>query len=309
MKNKQKVILLMSLLGVASTLSGCAAALLPLASSLIPSVDITNVNVNTNEINCYKGGFFSSDYCSIPISKFVSLASGYTNPLGTKLIFNSPSQTSLARYDFQNHAVIDQLNKIFLANYPAAKTFAKLPQSEQSLYIKMHERYIPNKDYHNLYNSYLYLYTLSIIDFASQPCDADTFKNSGVSIETFALYKAFSIQFANNILYSIYGDVDGSHDNEIDLYNDVYSSILKIDPNKLNAMIQNIDSETNTFVPKSDWKDIFNDSGLSFGEIGTFSCTEKGNYLYRYGYQLFGTHVQGIDLRIKYKLTDKLQQY
>lgn len=313
-----KSILILSPLTI--VLSGCPSLLtmLPsLAPSLVPSVNMNNINVNTNQISCYQGGLFSSDYCSIPISKFISLISDYANPLDVNsLLMYDLNNNQQFIFDNLNHTnTIDILNEQFLANYPTAMQFALLPLKVQTLYIKMRERYIPQKDYTQLYNSYIYLYTFGALAYATDSCTAPyelpTLKGNHLSLDQIRqremLYKAFSIQYSNAVLHHIAGDVDSTYNSETDLYNAIYAAILKIDPNQLQSIAQSIFSNTNSSLPIFQ-PEFFSESGIKFGDIGKFACTDKGGMWSRYDYQYFGINVSGIDIRVKFKQRDTLKQ-
>lgn len=314
MKFKQKLLTVSSLAGLGICFSGCAAigigTLADLVPSLVPSVDVTNVNVNNNEINCYPGKYFTSDYCSIPLPKFISLSSEFANPFGSEFLFYpyQSDNSELTMHRLTSKKTIDELNTLFLKNYPESKEFSSLPISLQTIYTNMKTQYIPKHDYQNLYNSYVYLYTMSALYFATDDCNRDDNSLKHVDIKTYTLYKAFSIQYANNLLYYIYPSVDGKYNSESALFDGVYKEITKINPSRLTTLADNIYEKTVSLKPLDDWNNIFSESGISFGNAGTFSCSINGGTLYRYGYQYFGTHTQGIDLRVSYKINNVLKQ-
>lgn len=298
-------------------LSGCPSfvTMIPsLAPSLVPSVNLTNVNVNTNQISCYQGGTFSSDYCSIPISRFVSLTSSYADPHDVNLLLAYDLEHNQEFFfDNINHtSTIDQLNKNFLTYYPKPTKFASLPIKVQNLYIKMREKYIPTHDYKNLYSSYIYLYTISALHFATNQCVTPyVSKINGIDPKLTSqremLYKAFAIQYTNAVLHNIAPNVSGKYDSEIDLYNAIYASIMKIDPNQLQNMAQSIYSRTSSYAPQFE-SSFYTESGINFGDIGSFGCTNLGGVWSKYGYQYFGRNVSGIDLRVRFIQHDVLAQ-
>lgn len=283
-------------------LSGCPSVIPFLSDAvpaLIPSVNLNNININTNQITCYQGGMFSSDYCSIPLSRFVALMGKYTDFANTNLLIAYDMQNNQKFFFDELHytGTIDKLNKIFMDSYPSAHKFALMPHSVQSLYIKMRERYIPQHDYERLYRSYTYLYTISAIKFATDDCNMPI-NYSNLEKEQYILYKAFAIQYTNAVLYYVGNHISTSYNNELDAYNSIYKKILTINPSKLQNLANNIFDNTNS-VPQITNFDLFSESGVTFGDIGSFKCSQNGNTWFKYGYEYFGTNISGIDTRIE----------
>lgn len=319
MKIKSLTRLCLTVLPLSIILSGCPsfATVLPeIAPSLVPSVNLTNVSVNTNQISCYPSSTFSSSYCSIPLSKFVGIVSGYADPYNTNLLLAYDVNNKQGFFfDKVNHTrEIESLNQYFLAQYPKANQFALLPVSVQDLYIKMREKYIPKHDYENLYRSYVYLYTISAIHSATNKCKTAEFNNinlytnnasESVVLQRAMLYKAFTIQYTNAILFHISDKVDGTYDSELELYNAIYKQILHISPNQLQNIAQNIYAKTNMYAPQFE-SSFFSTNGTNFGDLGNFACTQYGGLWMRYDYEYFGRNLSGIDIRVKFKQHDTI---
>lgn len=310
----------LTILPLGVVLSGCPsfATVLPeIAPSLVPSVNLTSVNVNTNQISCYPSSTFSSSYCSIPLSKFVGIVSGYADPYNVNLLlaYDVNNKQSFF-FDHVNHRQeIESLNQYFIAEYPSANNFALLPLSVQDLYIKIREDYIPHHNYKKLYHSYIYLYTISALHSATNKCKTPAFnninlyKNTNLSesavLQRAMLYKAFTIQYSNAVLYHIANKVDSTYDSEIDLYNAIYEQVLKINPNQLQNIAQDIYAKTNMYAPQFE-SSFFTLSGTNFGDLGNFACTQYGGLWTRYDYEYFGRNLSGIDIRVKFKQHDTI---
>lgn len=319
MKAKQnRIRTILALTPLALILSGCPSLVTMLPSmvpSMVPSVNLNNVNVNNNQISCYAGGWFSSGYCSIPLSNFIGISSHYADPYNVNLLLNYDVNNQQFFFDnIDQSATIDKLNQSFLSSYPNANQFAALPDKVQSLYIKIKEEYIPKQDYANLYKGYIYIYTISALHFATAPCDESMplLSNKKMSIESYQqqimLHKAFAMQYSNAVLHYVAGELSGKYNDETKLYNSVYSKILTLNPYQLQNMAQSLYSRISSFAP------AFNNSfytldGVSFGDLGKFSCTPTGNIWSRYGYPFFGSNISGIDMRVQFKQHEVLSQY
>lgn len=300
-------------------LSGCPSLVTMLPSmvpSMVPSVNLSNVNINNNQISCYQSGWFSSGYCSIPLSNFVGISSRYADPYDANLLLNYDINHQQFFFDSINHSVtIDQLNQSFLKYYPEPNQFAALPDKVQSLYIKMKEEYIPKKDYDNLYKGYVYIYTISALHFATTNCNESTQllnTDSKIPIESYQqqimLHKAFAMEYTNAVLYYISGDVSDKYDDETALYNAIYSKILTLNPYQLQNMAQSLYSRTSSFMPEFN-SSFYTLAGVGFGDLGKFSCTKTGNIWSRYGYPFFSSNISGIDIRVQFKQHEILTQY
>ncbi len=299
-------------------LSGCPSLVTMLPSmvpSMVPSVNLSNVNINTNQISCYPGDWFSSGYCSIPLSNFIGISSHYADPYSANLLLSYDINNKQFFFDNINHEeTIDRLNQNFLTYYPAPNEFAALPDKVQSLYIKMKEDYIPKKDYDNLYKGYVYLYTISALRFATEPCNESTplLTSNSIPVESYQqqviLHKAFAMEYTNAVLHYISNDLTEKYDNEAALYNAVYGQILTLNPYQLQNMAQSLYSRTNSFMPTFN-NSFYTIAGISFGDLGKFSCTKKGNTWSRYEYPFFGSNISGIDIRVQFKQNEILTQY
>lgn len=300
------------------TLSGCPSLVTMLPSmmpSMVPSVNLNNVSLNNNQISCYQGDWFSSGYCSIPLSNFVGITSHYADPYDANLLLNYDINNQQFFFDNINHSsTIDKLNQNFLKYYPEPNQFAALPNKVQSLYIKIREEYIPKKDYVNLYKGYVYIYTISALHFATSSCNESTplLTNGNTPVESYQqqimLHKAFSMEYSNAVLYYIANDLTGKYTDETALYNAVYSQILTLNPYQLQNMAQSLYSRTNSFMPAFS-NSLYTLAGVSFGDLGKFSCTKTGNTWSRYGYPFFGSNISGIDMRVQFKQHEILTQY
>lgn len=316
-KNIIKTTLIMLPLGF--MLSGCptlAATAIPgLLPALIPNFNYNSIDINSNRISCYKGGIISSDYCSIPISRFVSITGDYADPYDVNLLLSYDINNNQHFFfdDINHTSTIDKLNKDFLSNYPTPDEFAQLPVALQNLYIRMREKYIPKHDYKHLYSSYIYLYTINALHFATAPCDMPYQLNSNLKanestlLQREMLYKTFTIRYTNEVLHHVADNLSNKYNSETDLYNAVYKSILAIDDTKLQIMAQNLFSTINNHLPPFE-SAFFSDTGVSFGNIGTFGCATKGGYWTRYDYEYFGNNVSGVDIRVQFKQQDTLSQ-
>lgn len=315
-RNVIKTILALTPLTIA--LSGCPSLVTMLPSmvpSMVPSVNLSNVNINNNQISCYQGGWFSSGYCSIPLSNFVGISSRYADPYEANLLLDYDMNNQQFFFDNINHtSTIDRLNQSFLKYYPDPNQFAALPDKVQSLYIKMKEEYIPKKDYTNLYKGYVYIYTISALHFATSSCNESTplLTSNNLSIESYQqqimLHKAFAMEYTNTVLYYIADDVSSKYEDETELYNAIYSKILTLNPYQLQNMAQSLYSRTNSFMPEFN-KSFYTLAGVGFGDLGKFSCTKTGNIWSRYGYPFFSSNISGIDIRVQFKQHETLSQY
>lgn len=300
---------------LAVTLSGCPSMVTMLPSmmpSLVPSVNLTNVNVNTNKISCYPGSMFSSDYCSIPLSNFIGITSRYADPYDENLLLRFQFNNNQFFFDAINHTnILDKLSANFIVNYPTASKFAALPDKVQRLYIKIKEDYIPNHRYLELRDSFIIIYTISTLHFATTNCESipqfSSTESSTQYQQQIMVSKAFAMQFTNAILHNINDEVETKYSDETALYNGVYSTILKLNPNQIQNMAQNIYARTIAFIPE--FNQSFYHDGISFGDLGTFSCNKRGNTWYRYGYPFFGENISGIDMRVQFKQVDVLDKF
>ena len=319
MKSKHKSIrTVLALTPLALILSGCPSLVTMLPSmvpSMVPSVNLNNVNVNNNQISCYASGWFSSGYCSIPLSNFIGISSHYADPYDVNLLLNYDVHNQQFFFDnIDQSATIDKLNQSFLRYYPNANQFAALPDKAQSLYIKIKEEYIPKRDYANLYKGYIYIYTISALHFATAPCDESMplVNNTKMPIESYQqqimLHKAFAMQYSNAVLHYIAADVSSQYYDETKLYNAVYSKILTLNPYQLQNMAQSLYSRLNSFAPAFN-ASFYTLDGVSFGDLGKFSCSPTGNIWSRYGYPFFGSNISGIDMRVQFKQHEVLSQY
>lgn len=290
------------------TVGGCAAPLAALPGivpSLIPSVDMSTINVNSNQISCYKGSWIFSDYCSIPISRFTSLTIPYaTIDNASFLLLNINENHANQQFfnDVNSKEGLESLNAKFLKMYPEVSIFANLPKAEQSLYIKVRENYIPNKNYDKLYQSYIYLYTLNIMREALTPCES-----SDVFTSIQARHKVFAIQFTNDILYNISDSLSSKYTDEKELYNKLYAKILTLNPYKLERLAKSILNKTNNaYTDSLDHQSLTTIRGVGVGDLGRFSCNYHGSFWLKYDYNYFGDNTSGVDIRVKYKLNDDL---
>ncbi|MDD3267217.1 MAG: hypothetical protein PHC75_08595 [Burkholderiales bacterium] len=305
MKSKRIIVLLMGI--IASGMSGCAAPLAGLSGlvpSLVPSMDFSSVNVNMNQVDCYKGSWFSSDYCSVPISRFAALSISYASidnaPKSLKLNINDPLVDQTFFDMIHSKDGIESMNQAFLMNYPDAKQFAEFPKATQDLYVKMKERYILKKNYDKLYASYMYLYTLAIMDEALRPCERGT-----VLSPQEVRHKIFALQFSNDVLYNVSSSLSGKYDGESGLYNKFYKEILLLNPYKLENLANSILIKMNKYYPQEINSNLlFSKDGILIAELGSFSCNKHSAQWLKYDHDYFGINTSGIDLRVKFKLRD-----
>lgn len=290
-------------------LSGCAAPLTSLSGlvpSLVPSVDLSSVNVNMNQVDCHKGNWFSSDYCSVPISRFAALTISYASVDHAYELLNLDiNDESMDQHFFDNihnKYGIESINQTFLKGYPDNHQFSEFPKSVQKLFIKIRENYIPNKNYDKLYQSYMYLYTLAVMDEALQSCE-ENMSLSDLEVK----HKIFTLQFTNDVLYNVSSDVSGKYDGEVGLYNKLYEKILSLNPYQLENLANSILSKTNKLYPQNvNSKMLFSKDGLLIPELGTFICDQNISQWLKYDHDYLGNNTSGMDIRVMFKLKDTL---
>lgn len=290
-------------------ISGCAASLTSLSGlvpSLVPSVDLSNISVNMNQVDCYKGSWMSSDYCSVPISRFAALSISYASIDDAPKVLNLDINNDFVDQDFfntiHNKDSIESLNQIFLKNYPDEHQFEEFPKAAQNLYVKIRENYIPKKNYDKLYASYMYLYTLAMMDEALRPC-----KNGKTLSSQEVKHKIYALQFSNDVLYNVSSNLSGKYDGESGLYNKMYGEILLVNPYKLENLAKSILSKMDSYYPQSvNSKLLFSKDGLLVAELGSFSCNKNSSQWLKYDHDYFGNNTSGIDIRVKFKLRDSL---
>ena len=298
------------------TLTGC-----PTLSLVSPSFTYNNnynAENNPNEIECSNGNWYTSAYCAIPIPKFIALSSNYADPNDaiSPLTYGLNHQTFFFD-DINKKSTLDELNQIFLKNYPNTNTFANLPLAVQKLYITIKEDYIPKHNYQKLMEAYTLLYTISTLHFATAKCkvnsDADVkllLNHTPQMQQKFVLYKAFSLQFSNAVLLHISNSFDTTYADEATLYNALYATILDLNPYQLNNLAQSIFNQTLAYMPKNTESTYFyKDDGIHFGELGSFSCNKNSSSWYRFGFEFFGTNTAGVLRSVKIKNIDSYKKF
>lgn len=311
-----KTIALITPLGL--LLSGCPsmATWLPsMVPSLVPSVNLTNVNVNNNQISCYPGGTFSSEYCSIPIGRFLAITTNYADPYAESNLFLSYGK-KYQRFifaDLDEQIQLDKINHDFLSNYPSASALNTMPESLRNLLSEIKDEYIPEKNYKKLSEAYTYLYTITALDFATDPC-LTKFTPAVSAVESaqqlqFMQYKVFGIQYTNAILMHISGSLDSKYNNEVDAYEHLYKEILKLDPYQLDNLATALYDKTITYSPKQFESSLYTSNGAPFGELGRFSCTHDATHWFKFGFEYFGTNISGIKRDISFKNPDVFKNY
>lgn len=311
-----KTIALIAPLGL--LLSGCPsmATFLPsMIPSLVPSVNLTNVNVNNNQISCYPGGTFSSEYCSIPIGRFLAITTNYADPYAESNLFMAYGQ-KYQRFifaDLDERTQLDKINQDFLNSYPTASSLSTMPDSLRNLLIEIKEEYIPEKNYKKLSEAYTHLYTITALDFATDPCltkfsPATSAQESAQQLQ-FMQYKVFGIQYTNAILMHISGSLDSKYDNEVDAYEHLYQAVLKLDPYQLDNLATALYDKTMTYSPKQFESSLYTLNGAPFGELGRFSCTHEATHWFKFGFEYFGTNISGIKRDISFKNPDVYKNY
>lgn len=317
MKYIKNLKILSGIIPLSIILSGC-----PTFSLVSPSFTYNNnynSNNNPNEISCERGGWFSAPYCSIPLSKFISISAEYADPYEPSLLVDyGLKHNSFVFYDIDQTSTLRELNTIFLKRFPNNEDFVKMPQALQTLYTNVKENYIPQKNYKKLMEAYIYIYTLSALHLATSPCpepDLQALKhkkskkyksaknNQSFYQQQYILYRAFSMQFANDVLNHISGSVTSKYKNERDLYENVYEKILDLNPNRLANLAQGLYDRTTIYLPQYN-PSFYTTTGLDFGEIGTFACNKYGSVWDRFGFEFFGTNAAGLRHVVKYKNKD-----
>lgn len=298
-------------------LAGCPsiATWLPsMVPSLVPSVNLTNVSVNNNQISCFPGGLFTSEYCSIPITRFLAITTDYADPYSESnfLVAYGQKYNRFVFADLDEEARLDQINSEFLANYPTTAILAKMPENLRNLFIKIKEEYIPQRNYKKLSEAYTYLYTITTLDFATDPCltrfsPATTAQESAEQLQ-FMQYKAFSIQYANAILMHISSSLDSKYNNEFDAYEHLYTRILKLNAYQLDNLATGLYDKTMLYSPTQFESSLYT-IGARFGELGRFSCTGNATSWYKFGFEYFGTNISGIKRDINFKNKDIFENY
>ncbi len=289
-------------------LVGCpsVASVIPsFLPSLVPSVNYNTLSVNNpNQIQCYQGGWISSEYCAIPINRFVAISSHYASPYeSNQLIAFADKYQSFVFDRLDESQVLESLNIAFIKQYPSADKFAKLPIAVQSLYIKMKEDYILSHKYQKQMETYIYLYTLSTIDYANQICNT-----TDTDYQQRALYKAFSMMFTNDVLHHVALKTTSKYKNEVELYNQIYSTILDLNPYQLVNLAQL--TYSNAYNSKPDYiESAFYTTGVKFGELGSFSCNSDGTLWQKFGYPYFGSNVAGLPYYVNFINKDNFSKY
>lgn len=283
--------------------------------SLVPSVNLTSVNVNNNQVSCYPGGTFSSEYCSIPIARFLAITTNYADPYAESNLFLSYGE-KYQRFvfaDLDEQRRLESINQEFLLHYPSTKTLSSMPKSLQELFTNIKDEYIPEHNYVKLSEAYTHLYTITTLDFATDPClnkftPATTAQESAQQLQ-YMQYKTFAIQYADAVLMHISGSLTSKYDNEVDAYEHLYTQILKLDPYQLDNLATSVYDKTMLYTPKQFESDFYSFNGAKFGELGRFSCTRDATHWFRFGYEFFGTNVSGIKREISFKNKDTFNSY
>ncbi len=300
-------------LGMMLTACPSIATILPsMVPSMIPSINYNSIDMqNPNQISCNEGGVFSSEYCSIPISRFVAITSSNADPYYGNILLLYGKNQNFFFDNINKIEILESINSAFIKSYPDTQHFAALPDALQHLYIVTKERHIPKRNYQKLFETYIYLYTINAMDFATNGCDATTQSFLSVTSakyrQQYMLYKAFSMQYTNDILHHISGALTGKYSDEHAIYNAVYAEVLKLDPYQLENMAQAIYARTSSNLPQFD--DSFYSTGIKFGEIGTFSCSPIGSIWEKFGYEFFGRVVSGLPHYVKFKNKDSFSSY
>jgi hypothetical protein len=309
-KKLNNILALSGLGGMTLLLSGC-----PSFSLVSPSFTYTNnySDSNPNAISCYVGTWYSSGYCSIPISRFAAISSDYINPALTNLLLEYTYKYNRFVFtDLDEESSLIQMNELFLANYPTSAQMVLLPEDLQHLYIQIKEVYIPKKDYHQLSTAYTYLYTLSAMQFATAACkehfESATTPQEALRQTQFMEYKAFSMQYTNAVLLHISDSVDGKYKNEFDLYEHLYEAILDLNPYQLTNMAANLYETTLIYSPDK-FESALYTSGVTFGELGKFSCNNITTRWTRFGFEYFGNNIAGTRRLVSFKSKDVLSTY
>lgn len=311
MKYKHVILVYLSLAPLLLAMAGCTT--LSLISPSFTYNNNYNSSNNPNMISCNDGTWFTSPYCSIPIAKFVTLTAKYADPSPKNILMDYDlKHGNFIFYDLNQPKIIDQLNSEFLKNFPEIDKYAAMPNPLQSLYTKVKENYIPHKNYQKLMEAYIYIYTISTLHFATSPCPTPDYGGGAFLAaesltyqQQYVLYRAFSIQFTNYVLFNLSDSVDGKYKDERDLYNTVYAKILKLNPYRLVRLAQDLYEQTTVYLPQTE--SGFYNNGLNFGELGTFSCNKYGTSWYRFGFEFFGNNISGIHRLVHFKEQDKLE--
>ena len=293
------------------TLSGCVSL-----SLVSPSFNYNNnySGGNPNQITCDTGGFFSYPVCSIPISRFVALTAQYADPLESDamVVYAMRNNNAFIFNDLVKTSVIESLNKgMFAGKYITNDATITFPPYLDELNEKLTNEYQPENNYISEADTYIYKFTLNAIHFAITPCiDVSDSISSPYDKEQyqqlFMLYKAFSIQYTNDILRHVgsgYFHFDTKYEDEEDLYNHLYASILKLNPSQLQHLAQAVFQRTNDAHPSFE-SGFYTDTGVAFGAIGTFSCTAENTSWKKYGSDYFGLNVSGVRILVQFKNRD-----
>jgi hypothetical protein len=314
LKNKSlRQLAVLAPLGMMLTACPSIVTMLPsVMPSMVPSINYNSIDVqNPNQISCNEGDLLSSEYCSIPISRFVAITSSNADPYYGSVLLLYGKDHNFFFDNINKTEILESINVAFIKNYPDTPHFAALPDALQHLYIVTKERDIPEHNYQKLFETYIYLYTINAMDFATNGCDATTqtylSATSSNYKQQYMLYKAFSMQYTNDILHHISGSLTGKYADEHEIYNAIYAEILKLDPYQLENMAQAIYARTSSNLP--DFDDSFYSTGIKFGEIGTFSCTPIGSIWEKFGYEFFGRVVSGLPHYVKFKNKDSFSRY
>lgn len=297
-----------------SILTGCpslTSAIPSFIPSLVPSVNYNTLSINNpNQIQCYDGSWLSSEYCAIPINRFAAISSHYTSPFESNQLFDYALQNSSFVFDnLDESSTLESLNLQFIRKYPTGESFVKLPPEVQNLYLKMKEDYIKNHDFQKQMETYIYLYTLSTIDFANQICNESAIDGKNPEYQQqLMLYKTFSMLFTNDLLHHVALKLSSKYNSQVDLYNGLYKTILDLNPYQLMNM-----AEMNYSIAYSNLPDFnqnfYTAEGVRFGEIGNFSCSKSGTSWLRFGYQYFGSKVAGLPYYVNFINKDTFNQY
>jgi len=173
----------------------------------------------------------------------------------------------------------------------------------------MKEEYIKNHDYQKQMEVYIYLYTLSAIDFANQICNESAIETKSADYQQqLMLYKAFSMLFTNDVLHHAVLKLSSKYDNQVDLYNGLYKTIVTLNPYQLMNLAQMNYSIVYSSMPKFD-SAFYSSEGAKFSELGNFSCNKNGTSWQRFGYQYFGSKVSGLPYYVNFINKDTFNQY
>ena len=286
-------------------LSGCVSL-----SLVSPSFNYNNnyAGGNPNQITCDTGSFFSYPVCSIPISRFIALTAQYADPLESDamIVYAMHNHNAFIFDDLVKTSLIESLNKVATTD-----TTLRFPPYLDEMNEQLNNVYLPESDYVKEADMYIYKFTLNAIHFAITPCsDVSDNITSPYDKEQyqqlFTQYKVFSIQYTNDILRHVgsgYFHFDTKYEDENDLYDHLYATILKLNPSQLQHLAQSIFQRTAEARPSFD-SNFYTDTGIAYGAIGTFSCTNENTSWKKYGSDYFGLNVSGVRILVEFKNRD-----